>query len=158
MDFREITEFIKDFMGYIILFLVIIIIFTFVIAFHPIAGNSMVPTLEEGNIVLVSKFHPNLINVKRGQIVIVKTNHKSYIKRVIGLPGENVEVKDNKLYINGIEYEEPYLENDIKNNYLVLGDNREDSTDSRNFGLISKKEIKGVAIFKIWPLNNLGKI
>lgn len=180
MDFREVTEFIKDFFGYIVLFIVIVLFFAFVVAFHPIAGNSMVPTLEEGNIVLVSKFHPNLIKVKREQIVIIKKEHKSYIKRVIGLPGEKVEVKDNKLYIDGKEYKEDYIPNDVitidfnfadicdtkecpkgvipKDMYLVLGDNREDSTDSRNFGLISKDEIKGVAIFNIWPLNNIQKI
>lgn len=179
MDFREVTEFIKDFFGYIVLFLVIVFLFTFVVAFHPIAGNSMVPNLDEGSIVLVSKFHPHLIKVKREQIVIVKTEHKSYIKRVIGLPGEKVEVKDNKLYINEKEYKEEYIPSDIvtddfsfedicdakecpngkipKDKYLVLGDNREDSTDSRNFGLISKDEIKGVAIFKIWPINDVKK-
>jgi len=180
MDFREITEFIRDFMGYIIFILVLIIIFTFVIGFNPIAGNSMVPSLEEGEVLLVSKFHPNLIDVKREDIVIIKKGHKSYIKRVIGLPDETVYVKDNELYINDKVYNEPYLEDDIVNEdfsftdicsidkcpdnkipkdmYLVLGDNRENSEDSRDFGLISKEEIKGVGIFKIWPLNRFGKI
>ena len=180
MDFREVTEFIKDFMGYIIFVVIIILIFTFIIGFHPIAGNSMVPTLEEGSIVLVSKFHPNIIDIKRGHIVIVKKDHKSFIKRVIGLPGEYIEVKDNKLYINNKEYSEPYLEEGIENKsfkledicdidecinnvipkdkYLVLGDNRENSEDSRDFGLITKKEIKGVAFFNIWPLSRFGKV
>ena len=179
MDFREITEFFKDFMGYIIFILVLIIIFTFIIGFHPIAGNSMVPNLEEGDVLLVSKLHPNLIDVKRKQIVVIKKDHKSYIKRIIGLPSENVYVKDNKLYINDKEYTESYLDKDIENRdftfeeicdidecpngvipkdmYLVLGDNRENSEDSRSFGLISKKEIKGLAFFGIWPLNSIGK-
>lgn len=180
MDFREVTEFIKDFFGYIVLVVLTILIFTFVIAFHPIAGNSMIPNLEEGDVVLISKLHPDLINVKRNQIITLKKNHKSYIKRVIGLPGEVVQVKDNVLYIDGKVYEEEYISSDIvtedfsfedicsasvcpngkipKDMYLVLGDNREDSEDSRDFGLVSKKEIKGVVIFRIFPINRFKKI
>ena len=103
MDFREITEFFRDFIGYIILLVVIIVIFTFVIAFHPIAGNSMVPTLEEGSIVLVSKFHPNIIDIKRGHIVIVKKDHKSFIK-TIARQHRNKLIPRNHIIINSTIY------------------------------------------------------
>ena len=72
MDLRDIKEFFRDFMGYIITAVVIIVIFTFVISFHPIAGNSMTPALEEGEIVIVNKFYPNFFDFKHFQIVFVK--------------------------------------------------------------------------------------
>lgn len=181
MDLRDIKEFFRDFMGYIITFAVIIFIFTFVIAFHPIAGNSMTPNLEEGNIVAVNKFYHNLFDMKRNQIVIVKKESKTYVKRIIGLPGERISFKNNVLYVNDQGYKENFLGDvttddflfeDICNKmdcpnsvipedyYLVLGDNRNDSMDSRNkkFGLVHKSEIQGMVIFKIWPINNLGKV
>jgi signal peptidase I len=181
MDLRDIKEFFRDFMGYIITFAVIIFIFTFVIAFHPIAGNSMTPNLEEGNIVAVNKFYHNLFDMKRNQIVIVKKESKTYIKRIVGLPGERISFKNNVLYVNEQGYKENFLGNvttddftfeDICNKmdcpdsvippdyYLVLGDNRNDSMDSRNkkFGLVHKDEIQGLVIARIWPVNNIGKV
>jgi signal peptidase I len=181
MDLRDIKEFFRDFMGYIITFAVIIFVFTFVVAFHPIAGNSMTPSLEEGNIVAVNKFYPKFFEFKHFQIVIVKKESKTYIKRVIGIPGDNVSYTNNVLNINGQNYKEPFLGNvttddfrfeDICNNelcydgyipsdyYLVLGDNRNDSMDSRSkkFGLVHKDEIQGLVLFKMWPMNDLGKI
>ena len=92
MDFREITEFFRDFMGYIIAFVIIVLIFTFVVAFHPVAGNSMTPTLSEGDVVMVSNFSHKLFSLKRNEIIILKSsNEKTYIKRIIGLPGEKVD-------------------------------------------------------------------
>lgn len=180
MDLRDIKEFFRDFMGYIITAAIIIFIFTFIVAFHPIAGNSMTPNLEEGNIVAVNKFYQHFFDMKKNQIVIVKKESKSYVKRIIGVPGENVSYKDNVLYINGQGYKESFLGDvttddfefeDICNikdcpdgvipedYYLVLGDNRNDSMDSRNkkFGLVHKSEIKGLVSFKVWPINDLGK-
>ena len=67
MDLRDVKEFIKDFIGYIFAFLIIVMIFTFVVAFHPVAGNSMTPTLAEGDIVMVSKFSHKLFSLKRNE-------------------------------------------------------------------------------------------
>lgn len=182
MDLRDIKEFFRDFIGYIITFVIIIVIFTFIVAFHPIAGNSMVPTLEEGNIVVVNKFYKHLFDLKRNQIVIVKKDSKTYIKRVIGLPGENIYFKNNTLYINDKGFKEEFLANDVttydykltdycgeelckdgkipKDYYFVLGDNRNDSKDSRSvsFGLVHKDEIEGLVIFKIWPIKDVGRV
>ena len=93
------------------------------------------------------------------------------IKRVIGLPGDTIEIKDNVLYVNGNIYEEEYLDEDLEypdfflsdlgydtipeDMYLVLGDNREDSLDSREIGLISKDNINGKIVLRIWPLNKI---
>ena len=179
MDLRDIKEFFRDCFDYIIWLGIIIIIFTFVIAFHPVAGNSMTSTLEEGDITLVSKFYQDVFKLKRNHIVIVKKGSKTYIKRIIGLPGENVAYLKNYLYIDGNRTKEMFLDKDVftenfsfedicdlskcpngvipDDYYLVMGDNRNNSLDSRdnNFGLINKNEIKGVALVKIWPVNKV---
>ena len=122
MDFRDITEFFRDFMGFIIAFIVVTIIFTFVVAFHPVAGNSMTPTLAEGDIVLVSKFSQKLFDLKRNEIIIIKAlDEKTYIKRIIGLPGEKIDYLNGTLYINDKGYKEPFLSKDvITNNFLLF--------------------------------------
>jgi len=182
LDLRDITEFFRDFSKYIIAILVMFFIFAFVVAFHPVAGNSMNPTLKEGEIMLVSKFSYLFSKIKRNEIVTVEVDGKSYVKRVIGLPGEKVEYMNGVLYIDGTGYREDFLESDVITHnflfvdicseeacpkgvipddmYLVLGDNRDESTDSRDpkFGLVTKKQIKGKVFFKIWPLNEIGGV
>lgn len=183
MDLRDIKEFIKDFIGYIFAFLIIVMIFTFVVAFHPVAGNSMTPTLAEGDIVMVSKFSHKLFSLKRNEIVIVKSSdEKTYIKRIIGLPGEKVDYLNGVLYIDDKGYKEPFLSDDVitnnflfedicskekcpngvipENMYLVLGDNRIDSFDSRDpeLGLVPLSNIKGTVLMRIWPVNKIGLV
>ncbi len=181
MDTREIKEFLRDCSIYIITFAIIAFVLIFVVAFHPISGNSMYPTLEEGNVVLVSKFSYLFTDVKRNDIVALKVNGKSYVKRVIGLPGEDIKFLKNILYINGQPYTENFLDEGVETSgftlddvckvgecpngvipegkYLVLGDNRPESEDSRTatFGLVEKSDIKGKIFFRIWPLSNIGK-
>lgn len=179
-DFREITEFFKDTLAYIIIVAVIAFIFIFIIAVVPVAGNSMNPTVNDGDLTIVVRFQYLFTDVNRGDIVNVKTNEKlRYVKRVIGLPGEDIKCIKGVLYVNGNPITEDYLESKVhtsgftlddicKENecpdgvipddkYLVLGDNREDSYDSRDpsFGLISKNEIQGKVMFKIWPFDDI---
>ena len=183
MDFREVTEFIKDFFGYILFVGALIILFVFVIAIQPVAGNSMHPTLKEGEMVIVSKLFYNMGKPQRNDIVnVVDDKGKSYVKRIIGLPGEKIDYKNNVLYINNISYEETYLPEEIitrnflfeefcsledcpngvipEGKYLVLGDNRGESEDSRSpeFGLRKEEDIKGKIVFKIWPIKEFGRI
>lgn len=164
MDFREITEFIKDISKYIIIIVVAFLLVTFVISFHQVIGPSMSPTVKENTIFIVNKFVYNFREIKRNEIIILKHDEKFMIKRVIGLPGEHIVYKDNKLYINGEQYKEEFLKKNIKtedydtkmipkNKYFVLGDNREDSLDGNDFGLIDKKDIVGKAWISIWPMN-----
>ena len=179
MDLREVTEFIRDFIWYIVAGLIIIFIFTFVVAIQNISGNSMDPTLKEGQLVLVSKFSYRFSSVKRNDIVALNNGGKSYVKRVIGLPGEKIEYMDGMLFINDEAHKETYLNDDVvtynflfvdvcniedcpegvipENKYLVLGDNREESLDSRTpeFGLVDKSDIKGKVIFSLWPLKGI---
>jgi len=181
MDLRDIKEFCRDCFGYFVTFVIIVLFFTFIIAFHPVAGNSMTPTLEEGDITVVSKFYHHLFDIKRNQIAIVKKESKTYIKRVVGLPGEYIYYLDDSLYVNGNKQEETFLNNVHTNGftledvcdetmcpngvipddyYLVLGDNRTDSIDSRDseFGLVNKKEIQGIVLFRMWPVNNMKRL
>ena len=126
----------------------------------------MQPTLQEGNIVIVSKLSYKFGDIKRGDILVFEYDGmKNLIKRVIGLPGEKIEFKNNTLYIDGIAYKESYLENiktnDYKvekveeNHYIVLGDNRENSYDSREIGQISKDDIIGKVVLRLWPFKKM---
>ena len=182
MDLREIKEFLRDCSIYLITIAIVVIILMFVISFQPIAGNSMVPTLEEGNVVLVSKFSYHFSKIKRNDVVTLKVNGKTYVKRVIGLPGEDIKYLKNILYINDSPFTEDFLSDDVETSgftladvckedecpdgvipegkYLVLGDNRPESEDSRTktFGLVSEDQIKGKVFFRFWPITDLGKI
>ena len=181
-DFREVTEFIKDTFAYIVIFAVIAFIFTFVVAVVPIAGNSMSPTLSDGNMAVSLKFAYLISSPKRNDIITFKdAEKKRYVKRVIGLPGETIDYLNGYLYINGEAYDETFVDGKETNNfmfvdicdkekcpdnkipegkYLVLGDNRPGSQDSRDpeIGLIDKKQIDGKLIFKVWPLSEFKKL
>ncbi len=168
MDFRFITEFFRDAFKYIVIAVVVLFLFIFVIGVQQVMGPSMQPTFKKGDVAIFNKFVYRFKDIKREDIVVVSVKDKYMIKRVIGLPGEKIEYKDNKLYINGKEYEEKYIDTskivteDFETNgiipegkYLVLGDNRPDSQDSRDYGFVSKSDIKGKTWFRIWPLNKI---
>ena len=170
MDFRDITEFFRDAFKYIIVVIVVFLLFIFVVGLQQVVGPSMSPTLKEGNIIIVNKLVYRFKNIQRNDIVVLSQDEKYMIKRVIGLPGDNIEYKDSYLYVNGIKYKEKFLSNDVvtkdfslkdlgydkipDNMYLVLGDNRENSLDSRSYGLVSKKNIIGKTFIRIWPIDN----
>lgn len=172
MDWLDIKEFIKDTAKYLIIIIVILFIMAFVFSVTSVVGNSMYPTLKDGEVLILNKFHYRFNDVKREDIISLKYADTKYlIKRVIGLPGEKIEIIDNKLYINDIEYKEEYLSEDLnyqdfklsdlnysvipEDMYLVLGDNRENSLDSRKIGLIKREDINGKISFRFWPLNKL---
>ena len=167
MDFREINEFFRDFGKYIIVVVVAILLFLYVISFMQVSGPSMEPTFKAGDLVFVSKVHYKMFDVKRGEVLVFENNGlKNLIKRVIGLPGDKIEFKDNTLYLNDQAYQEDYLGENIitydfksdvipENCYLVLGDNRPNSQDSRELGCISKDDIIGKVIFRFWPVNKM---
>ena len=147
--------------------------------FSPIAvqGESMLPTLEDKDKIIISK----VSSVERFDIVVLQApdENEYYVKRVIGIPGDSVQVKDDILYINGKAYEETYLNKNTNNilynkvtgdfklqdytsektvpegSYFVLGDNRWKSRDSREFGFISAKSIIGEVKFRYYPLKDI---
>ncbi len=138
-----------------------------------VLGYSMEPSLDNGQKLIIQNSSLPLVNLKRGDIVVVHSpvvSDTDYVKRIIALPKETVAIKDCKIYINSTVLTEPYLApgtctrggnkmadgqlvNIPNGEYLVLGDNRERSFDGRFFGLIPKSEISGKAIIRWWPLN-----
>ena len=169
MDYRDIVEFFRDTLKYIIVFIIVLLLFIFVIGLQQVVGPSMSPNYKEGDILVVNKLSYKFRNPKREEVVVVSQSEKYMIKRVIGIPGDKIEFKDNKLYVNDQEYKESYLKDDVVTNdfklsdigvegaipdgkYLVLGDNRTNSLDGRNYGLIDKKNIVGISMFRLWPI------
>ena len=141
-----------------------------------VSGQSMYPTLHNGDHMIMSK----LGGINRFDVVILKApdEDKEYIKRVIGMPGDTVEVKRGVLYINGKVVEQPFINSDNskktvfiddftlkeltgvdkvpEGKYFVMGDNRGVSKDSRMIGFIDASAIEGKAVFTVWPINRIG--
>ncbi len=144
----------------------------FVVQPVKVEGTSMEPRLEPRDRIFVNKFVYYLSDVKRGDIVVFwypKDKTKSFIKRVIGLPGESVEVRSGVVYLNGQKLVEPYLAGEFDHDsyplqvvppesYFVLGDHRNSSNDSRDWGFVPEQNIFGEAVFRYWPLSKLGLI
>lgn len=162
----------KEIIEYIVLIIVILLIRTYLFVPIMVSGNSMVPTLNNGDVMILNKFSYLVNDIKRFDIVVVDYENEYIIKRVIGLPGDYVEYKNDILYVNGKkikeEYDREYTEdfnlNDLSiekipnNYYLVLGDNRPISKDSRKIGLIDKKNIKGSTNFILFPFSRFGEV
>lgn len=169
MDLRNITEFIKDASKYIIVIIFVLLFFIFVMGLQQVIGPSMNPTLNEGDIIITNKFIYRFKSLERNDVVVISQDEKYMIKRIVGLPGETVEYQNNDVLINGKAYKETFTNSETEDftiqdlgydvipedMYLVLGDNRENSLDSRTFGLISKNQIIGKAWIKIWPISKM---
>jgi signal peptidase I len=153
---------------------VALVIRSFFLAAFYIPSESMSPTLEKGDRVLVNKLSYKLHDVHRGDVVVFKrppnepdNSIKDLIKRVIALPGETIEVRDCHVLINGQPLTESYVKSWTStctyaphtvpsNAVFVMGDNRDDSQDSRYFGPIGENLIVGRAFVIVWPLSHLG--
>jgi signal peptidase I len=146
---------------------------TFVAEARYIPSGSMLPTLEINDRLIIDKLGYKFTEPKRGDVVVfsptdaLKQQYKdAFIKRVIGLPGETVEVKNGQVIINGETISENYIAEEPQynwgpqtvpeNSYLVLGDNRNNSFDSHSWGFVPQENIIGRAIVRFWPLNRLG--
>ena len=166
---------IKELIPYVVIVLVVILFRTFIATPVVVSGNSMDPTLKNGDVLILNKLDTEH---SRYDIVVIDAsiNEKKerIVKRIIGLPGENVEYKNKSLYINGekkfdqfktktddFSLEDLYGIDEIPDGYyLVLGDNRRNSLDSRDYrvGLVKEEDIIGRPILRIWPLNKIGTI
>lgn len=143
---------------------------TFFFATSIVEGASMDPTLKNGERVMFNKIIYYVDEPERGDIVIIERPVKSYVKRVIGQPGDTVEIRDHELYVNGEEQTQEYLTEEAaaatrdfgpievpKGNYFVMGDNRSISKDSRNgLGFVEEEEIIGRTELIIYPFNEWG--
>ncbi len=161
---------IKEIIIYVSIILAIILIRSFVVTPVRVTGASMNNTLYDGQIMILNKISYHFNDIKRFDIVVVKTNDKKIIKRVIGLPGETLKYVNNTLFIDGVEVKEPFLEEktadfDIKelnysklprDCYFVMGDNRDNSSDSRIIGCVNKKQISGKTSLVVFPFEDFG--
>lgn len=164
---------IRELLPYVLILGGVILIRTFIVTPVIVSGDSMKPNLHNGDLLLERKINYNSTNIKRFDIVVIKEGKEEIIKRIIGLPGEQISYKNNKLYVNDKVLEENFdfrKTNDFnleeicscnsipEGKYLVLGDNRPISKDSRMIGLIDEKDILGKAVYRIWPISKFGNI
>jgi len=138
-----------------------------------VEGTSMMPELTNHQRIFINKFVYHFEPIRRGDIVVFwwpRDRTKSYIKRVVGLPGEWVALRDGRVYINGEALKETYIPPEYLDHqdyppveveprhYFVLGDHRESSSDSRVWGTVDEKDIYGKAVFVYWPLSQIGAL
>lgn len=180
--FKTIGEFFLDIIETVVIALsIFLVVYLFFMQPHQVNGQSMVPNFQNGEYVLTDKVSYRLGEPERGDVVVFHAPEAAncpqgtgcdFIKRVIGLPGETVEVKDNHIYVNNQPLSEPYIPDTYpiqagaytknravslsQGEYFVAGDNRPYSSDSRAWGPITKDEIVGRAFFRYWPFSKMG--
>ena len=156
---------IKD---YVYIVLIVVLIRTFLITPAAVSGSSMESTLNNHDLVIINKLVYRIKPIERFDIVVVNNDEDNdrIIKRVIGLPNETIEYKDNKLYINGklietklsFEYTDDFKVETKEDEYFVLGDNRDVSKDSRMLGSFNKKDIVGRVGIRFYPFDKVGYV
>jgi signal peptidase I len=161
----------RELLETIVLSLVIFLLIRVVIQNYRIESHSMEPNFREGQFILVNKLAFKFGEPSRGEVIVFHNPgniEEDYIKRVIGLPGDVVEVRDQTVYVNGQVLAEPYATNPFRDNYgpevvpddhlFVMGDNRGNSSDSRRIGSIPEELIVGQAWLRVWPFDKWGFI
>ena len=178
--FRRLGTVFLDIIETIVIALAIFVIaYLFLFQPHQVRGNSMYPNFHDTDYLLTDKISYRLGNPKRSDIIIFhapQNEEYDYIKRIVGLPGEKISLsEDNQVLINNQILNEPYLSKDIKTfggnfleigetmtipteKYFVLGDNRNHSSDSRDWGFVPRENIVGKAWFRYWPLDQMGLV
>ena len=146
---------------------------TFVAQAFRVQGTSMEPLLRDGDRIVVNKFVYRFQPIQRGDVVVFwfpQDPSVSFIKRVVGLPGDLIEIRSGSVFVNDEAVPESYLHESFKDqsslypdrvhkgHYFVLGDHRRSSNDSRTWGEVPQKYIYGQAVFRFWPLSQLGTI
>jgi len=156
-----------------LVFSVIVAFFIIIFIYQPVKeeGGSMEPGLEDQEHIFINKLVYRFESIERGDIIVFRyprDTRKSFIKRVIGLPGDHIRIAYGHVYVNGEELSEPYVPSDYldarsysdivvpRNSYFVLGDHRSMSNDSREFGPVMRSYIYGKAVFGYWPMEKLG--
>ncbi len=172
--FASIGSFISSFIETVVVALVLaVVLYLFIMTPHEVVGNSMHPTYKNGEYLMANKITYKFASPQRGDVIIFKySDTQDFIKRIIGIPGDQVMIKDGEYYINGDKLDEStYLDDSVitnggsyihegqtitisDNQYFVSGDNRPNSSDSREFGPILKDRIKGKAWIVYFPFTD----
>ncbi|MBW6441990.1 signal peptidase I [Patescibacteria group bacterium] len=170
---RDVIE--SYFQVIIIFILVFIITYFFVGQLYEVTGDSMTPSYQNGEQLIAEKISIKLSNLQRGDVIIFRSpldKNRLLVKRLIGFPGDKLQIMDGSVYINGEMLNEKYLSETTitegkrileenfeykipADSYVVMGDNREQSTDSREWGYIKTEYMIGRAILVYYPLKNL---
>ena len=156
---------------------VVLAVILIVFIYQPVKveGTSMMPGLTNEERIFINKYEYKLGvgTIDRGDLVVFHfplDHRQSYIKRIVGLPGDEVEIDDGVVFVNGKKLDEPYVPDDYRDHlslpkdrvpagsYFVLGDHRNSSNDSRMWGYVSRPEIYGKAVFVYWPLDKIGRV
>jgi len=154
-------------------FAIAIFIVVFVVQPVKVEGTSMQPQLVDQERIFVNRFIYKFSDIHRGDVVVFwypKDRTKSFIKRVVGVPGDAVEIQAGSVYVNGIRLDEPYMKPEFRDyksfqkvivppgQYFVLEDHRNSSNDSRNWGFVAQRLIYGKAVFTYWPFSRVGLV
>jgi signal peptidase I len=168
--FSELKSWFRD-----IIFAVATAVFIVIFLIQPVKveGTSMQPRLVDQERIFVNRFIYRFEGIHRGDIVVFwypRDTNKSFIKRVVAIPGDRVEILGGVVFVNGSKIEEPYLRPEFRDHdsfhitvvppdqYFVLGDHRNSSNDSRNWGFVPRSLIYGKAIFRYWPVSRVGMV
>jgi signal peptidase I len=182
--FRKFGEVFLDFIETVVIALsIFLVVYLFFMQPHQVNGQSMMPNFESGEYVLTDKVSFKIRNPARGEVVVFhappsancpKGTGCDFIKRILAVPGETVEIRNNQVIVNGQALNEAYIPADFEtqagaftanrvvtmgsDEYFTVGDNRSYSSDSRAWGPVSKSQIVGRAFFRYWPPDKIGFI
>jgi signal peptidase I len=172
-EFKPVLELRSWFRDIFFAFAIAIFIVVFVVQPVKVEGTSMQPRLVDQERIFVNRFIYRFQNIRRGDVVVFwypKDRSKSFIKRVLGIPGDEVEIRNGIVYVNGARISEPYLKREFQDyksfgkamvpagQYFVLGDHRNSSNDSRSWGFVAQNLIYGKAVFSYWPFSHVGVV
>lgn len=153
----------RDILETLLLTLIIFLVLNTLTGRFQVRGSSMEPTLHDGQYLVVSKLTYWIHPPERGDVVVFRppgNRKEDYIKRIIGLPGDKIEIRNGEIQVNGARLEEPYIADATPyagswevepGKYFVLGDNRRNSSDSHTWGVLPRENIVGKAWFCYWP-------
>lgn len=177
--FQRIAAFVGDLVETVVMAMAIfVIVYFFLVQPHQVTGSSMLPNFEDGEYILTDKVSYHFHHPQRGNVIVFKApknEQKDFIKRIVAIPGEKIKLERGNIFIDGKKLEESYLPADMVTlpkslvtegqevliplgEYFVMGDNRQHSSDSRDWGTVPEGLIIGKAWLRYWPINKISFI